>query len=41
MSLDVGGGDGTVDKTHACGVRDPGLHPLRDTNVSLRKTLNP
>jgi len=29
------------DKTHAFGVRDPGSNPLRDTNVSLSKTLNP
>ena len=32
---------GTMDKTHAFGVRDPGSNPLWDTNVSLSKTLNP
>jgi len=29
------------DKTHAFGVRDPVSNPLRDTNVSLSKTINP
>jgi len=39
--LKAWGGDGAVDKTHAFGVRNVVLNPLRDTNVSLSKTVNP